>query len=169
VNLKLGAAVGIACLLLSGCFGSGAELSDSGKGLLTVSVEFPATSPAGSVQTATIEVGNPGPGDIDVLAVTFATIGPAPGERDLPKPIVWTGGAGGEHPDVVAIDPEPRAVSRDGIVYTFDGLAEGETRIITFELRVPDEPGTAANSLQVADGRELDRGRGVRLTTVVGG
>lgn len=131
-----------------------------------MSVDFPETSEAGSVQDAVVEVENPGPGDIRFLAVTFATIAPRQGGEEFPIPLVGPG-APEDHPAVAAVSPEPRAVSSDGLVYNFGPLPEGEEITITFSLRIPAEIGPAANSLQVGDGQDLERARGVRLETLV--
>ncbi|MEA2499298.1 MAG: hypothetical protein QOH26_1703 [Actinomycetota bacterium] len=147
------------------CAGTGEELTASGKGFPKPSIEFPATSPSGSVQTAVLTIENPGPGDIDSLFVTFVLASPLAGE-DLPAPIA-NGGPGGKDPNVISISPKPVAVDATGVNYRFEALAEGETTTITFELRVPDQPGPAANSVLVSDGAEIERARGVRLQTEV--
>jgi hypothetical protein len=73
----------------------------------------------------------------------------------------------GESPSVVTVEPSPNGISDDAVVYTFDGIAEGEDAAYTFEVRAPDEPGVAANSVQVYDGQEVDRASGVRVETTV--
>ncbi|MBA3430224.1 MAG: hypothetical protein H0U16_01930, partial [Actinobacteria bacterium] len=117
---------------------------------------------------AVLTIENPGPGDIDTVAVAFATIAPSPGTREFPVPIVGIG-SDGTNPAVVEVSPEPRATSDDGVVYTFEGLAEGGSTSITFTLQMPVRPGVAANSVQVYDGRDIARARGIRLQTTVEG
>ena len=74
----------------------------------------------------------------------------------------------GESASIIEVEPSPRATSHDGVVFTFDGLAEGERRV----LFIPSDgagskPGVAANSVQVYDGQEIDRAAGVRVETTV--
>ena len=157
----------LACgaLLLSAC-AAGPELSPSGEGLPRVSITFPGVSEPGSVQEAVLNVLNPGPGDLDRISVTFVRVGPsAPGEP-LPLPIV-DAAAGMGNSAVVAVEPEPRSVSDDGVVYVFDGIEEGGSLRITFRLRVPEQEGVAANSVTVSDATDLERAAGVRLETLV--
>lgn len=156
--LALGVA-GTAC-------GSDAGLTESGKGYPELSITFPETAKVSAEAEAVLTIENPGPGDIDTLAVAFATIAPSPGTRELPLPIVGIG-SGKANPAIVAVDPEPRAISQDGVVYTFDGLEEGASTDITFTLKMPVRPGIAANSVQVYDGRDIERARGIRLQTTV--
>lgn len=162
------AAAAVLLSVLAACFGPDPNVTDSGKGKPVLSVEFPATAPGGSVATATLTVENPGPGDMASVVVAFASVGVAAASGPLPVelvPLTTTD----DNPAVVSIDPEPRDVSRDGVVYVFDGLAEGETIDIAFDIRVPDEPGPAANSVSVYAGEDASRIRGLRLETVVTG
>lgn len=155
--------------LVTACFsGDDPNLAPSGRGLPVVSVEFPETAPPGSVQDAVLQIENPGPGDIEFLSVTFTLVGPRQGQRDFPVPIVGPGNPT-DHPNVEEVVPEPRAISEDGVVFNFGPLAEGAETTITFRLRLPDRPGPAANSVQVSDGQELERARGVRLEILVRG
>ena len=161
----------LACLLAlvsvtaTACFGAnGAELSPSGKGLPTVTVDFAAEAPPGSTQTATFEIGNPGPGDMGRLELAFAPVGVG-GADPVPDPLVTAESRGVRA--VTNVEPSPLEVAGDGVLYSFPGLAEGETTTITFELRLPETPGTVANSVTVYDAFEPERGRGVRLLTVV--
>ncbi len=149
---------------MSGCFG-GQEVTETGKGLPTVAVEFPPVAAAGSTQDAVFTISNPGPGDMTSLFVSFSRVGAAAAD-ELPDPLVDV--SVGEAPSsVVEVAPEPAAVSADGIIYTFPGLAEGESTTITFTLRIPDRDGLAANSVIVYDGQDVERGRGLRLETEV--
>jgi hypothetical protein len=158
----------LALALLPACFGPDPNLTESGKGKPLVTVEFPASASAGSVQTATLTVENPGPGDMGSVVVAFASVGvpaasgPLPGEL---VPVTTTA----ENPAITAVTPEPDNVSDDGVVYVFGGLEEGARMEISFSIRVPAERGPAANSVSVYAGEEADRIRGVRLETVVTG
>ncbi|MGH2729764.1 MAG: hypothetical protein ACRDJI_04065 [Actinomycetota bacterium] len=149
-----------AALLLGACYGSDTNLTESGKGRPEVAVEFPASVEPGSTQTAFLDITNPGPGDIDRLLVTFSLRG------GVDNPIVGVG-AKGENPNVVGIQPAPLKVSPDGIIYHFEGIEEGESTVIEFELTVPMTPGVVGNSVIVSDAQELDRARGVLLRTTV--
>ena len=154
-----------ALLLVPVSCAGGDELTEAGHGFPRPSIEFPATAPAGSVQTAVLTIENPGPGDIDSLFVTFVLASPM-GGGDIPMPIA-NGGPGGRDPNVVSISPKPVGVDDAGVNYRFEGLPEGESTEITFELRVPERPGIAANSVVVSAGEEIERARGVRLQTEV--
>ncbi len=149
-------------LLLPGCFPRDADVTDRGLSRPEVSIEFPPTAAPGSTQTATIDITNPGPGDMNGLTVTFARLG----DPRLPRPIVDAAQTK-ENPAVASVDPEPVSISMDGVVYVFEGLAEGESTTITFDLVVPETEGLAANSVTVSDKDELDRARGGRLETEV--
>ncbi len=140
-------------------------MTKSGKGRPEISVEFPARAPAGSVQEAVLLVSNPGPGEMDVLKVSFSLVGSGRPETPIVSPL----GSRGRNPAVVAVAPQPRAVSPGGVDYLFGGLEEEGSMRIVFKLKVPSTPGVAANAVIVADGRESDRARGVRLHTTVGG
>ncbi len=160
-------------VVLASCFGGGdPNLTDAGKGKPEVAVDFPETTTPASIHEAIVRITNPGPGDIGTVAVAFAFIGPTSGQTEFPVPIVPLG-AKGKNPAVVSVSPEPTGISDDGTVYTFGPLGgaprlpEGDEVTIVFELRVPEEPGPAANSVQAYDGNEFDRARGVRMTTEV--
>jgi hypothetical protein len=149
---------------LPACFGSDANLTDSGEGRPNVTVDFPETVEAGSVATATFEIENPGPSDMDGLSLAFALLG----RSDLPDSLVAFGAQRGER-SVVEVRPEPTAVSADGAVYAFGGLEEGESTTIEFDLRMPSRPGVYANSVTASEASNLERSRGVRLETEVEG
>jgi hypothetical protein len=163
------AAATVFALLLASCLGPDPNLTESGQGKPEITVEFPGRVPAGSTQEATFTVTNPGPGAINVLAIAFARLG----DPKLPQPIVDV--APRSERAVLEIDPRPRAVSRDGVVYAFgqaqgEGgpvLPVGESLEITFTLSMPVTPGPAGNSVQAYDGDEVDRARGVRLETEI--
>lgn len=166
--MKRIAAAAFLLTLLPGCFGPDPNVSESGKGKPVLNLDFPESVESGSTATATLTVENPGPGDMGSVVVAFAAVGVAAASGPLPAELVPLA-ASGENPAVASIDPEPRNVSGDGVVYVFDGLAEGETTEISFDIRVPDEPGPAANSVSVYAGEDASRIRGLRLDTVVTG
>ena len=162
------AATAVALVLLAACFGPDPNLTESGKGKPVIDVEFPPTVSPGEVATATLTVENPGPGDMGTIAVAFTTVGVAGASGPLPTelvPITTTS----DNPMVAGITPEPRDVSPDGVVYYFDGVQEGGSLAIAFDIRVPETPGPAANSVSVYAGEAADRIRGVRLQTLVTG
>ena len=129
-----------------------------------VSVTFPANVEAGSVNTAAVRVQNPSASDITNLFVSFSLLGAAGGE-DLPTPIVGGVVQKGE-PVVVSVEPEPVARAGD-VRFGFGELAAGEEMTIEFELRVPQIPGPAANSVVAYDGGLTDRAGGAKLETMV--
>src|SRR5688572_13863788 len=133
-----------------------------------MTVEFPEASEPGSVQTATFTIHNPSEERMESVFLAFARVGPAQGGDPLPYPIVDPG-VKHENPAIVSIDPEPDASSSDAVVFRFAGLDPGETMTIGFDLRIPDVPGPAANSVSVYPGEHPDRAKGVRLDTEVGG
>jgi hypothetical protein len=161
-----GAAVAAMLLLLPACFTSKANLTESGKGRPVLTIEFPEVSEPESVQDAVLEVTNPGPEDMQTVAVAFALVGPAAGQIEFPN-ILVPFGMGRDNPAIAEVEPEPEAISDDGAVYFFGPLAEDASLTITFSIVVPDETGVAANSVQVYDGGEIDRAKGIRLETLV--
>jgi hypothetical protein len=155
-----------AAVLLGACTDTSGQTA-SGLGLPQVSVDFPATSAPGSTHVARLHVTDPGPGNMSSVVVAFSRTGPSPGASALPPPIVDVGFAG-SNAAISAIHPRPVAVSPDGVVYRFRGLAVGKSTTISFTLKVPRTPGVVANAMVVYDGGHTDRARGVRLQTVVG-
>lgn len=156
----------VTLLASSGCVRSQSGLTSDGLGKPELSLAFPAEVEAGTTHVAQLDVTNPGPGDLRLLSVTFVLVGPGPNQNELPRPLIL-GGANESTGEIVSVTPEPRSVSSDGLVYSFEGLDEGESTEISFEIRVPRVPGTFANSVQVHDGQDLDRLTGARLDTVV--
>lgn len=148
--------------LLGGCFGPDPNVTDDGRGLPVLTLDFPSVVAPGSVETAVLTIENPGPEDMDSIVVAFSRLG----DPALPLPLVEVSAQGEDSP-VRSIDPEPRAVGQGGVVYTFEGIAVGETVTITFELAVPSEEGKVGNAVQVYDGSDPDRARGVRLESQV--
>jgi hypothetical protein len=155
-------------LMLAACFGPDPNQTESGKGLPVLSVEFPESVAAGSTNTATLTVENPGPGDIESVVVAFAAVGVAAASGPLPAELV-PAASGRDNPAVASVEPEPRSVSPDGVVYVFDGLEEGASLEIAFRIVAPERAGTAANSISVYDGADASRIRGLRVDTVVTG
>lgn len=165
----------IVCLVaLTACFGGTSNTTESGLGIPTVSVEIPPEVAPGSVHDVVLRVRNPGPGDIGALTVGFALVGPVQEDGGLATPIVGPG-RDGMNPSVLSETPEATAISENGSVFVFGPvggqprLPEGEEIEIVLEIRMPEEEGLAANSVQVSDGNEVDRGAGVRLETTIRG
>jgi hypothetical protein len=152
----------LATILLPGCFSNDADLTPQGEGKPVVAVDIPEQTEAGGRVVATVEIQNPGPGDIDDLVVSFSVLG-AP---DLPNALVGFG-SNGQNPSIISIDPEPEGVSPDGVVYRFGPLEEGDSTSVEFTLRTPAEPGTYANSVTVSDGGDVERSKGVPMETLV--
>jgi hypothetical protein len=148
------------------CYRDNSNLTESGKGKPTLVVEFPATVSPGESEDLVLEISNPGPGDMESVFVAFTHVGvPGSGLGNALIPF----GADGENPAIESIEPEPESVSDDGSVYAFAGLAAGSSTTITFTVVAPRARGPAANSVQVYDGSELERGTGKRVATSVQG
>jgi hypothetical protein len=150
---------------LTACYGPDPNLTASGKGKPLVSVEFPAEVQRSSTHTAVVEVTNPGPGDMAGFAIEFSLVGLG-GTQGVPTPLVITGSQE-QSPSIAGVDPEPRAVSLEGVRFFFGALDEDESETVRFDIIAPDEPGTAANAVIVSDTEEGERSRGVRLVTEV--
>jgi hypothetical protein len=162
------AALMAAVALLGACYRADSDLTASGAARPAFEIDFPAESPPGSTQTATLTIMNPGPKDMSAVVVAFARVGPAEGGAGLPTPIV-DGGFKGRNPAVADIRPEPTETSRAAMEFFFGPLAEGETTKIEFDLVVPEVAGEAANSVTVYDGSDPERIRGARLSTEIPG
>jgi hypothetical protein len=161
--LACGAAA--ALLTLVSCYGPDPNLTESGKGKPEVTVDFPAQLQRRSVETAAVTVTNPGPGDMTGFSIEFSLVGKAGGQT-LPTPLVASG-SGEQSPSIEGVEPEPTAVSLEGVRFFFGPLPEGESTEVRFEIEAPDEPGVAANAVIVSDVDEIDRSRGVQLVTEV--
>ncbi|MGH2736921.1 MAG: hypothetical protein ACRDKZ_15180 [Actinomycetota bacterium] len=159
------AVIGACALLFAACFPGDQNLTESGEGKPVVAADFPATVQPGSTNDLTIEVSNPGPGDIDSVLVAFALVGIG-GEQGNARPLVVPG-ARDDSPSVDEVEPEPVGVGEGGTIYRFGGLAVDGSGTYRFEIVTPDEPGTYANSLQVYDGADPQRIDGLRLQTEV--
>ncbi len=168
MRTRLVCAVAMLLVAATACFGPDPNLTDDGKGKPVIAVDFPERVDAGSVNTATLTVENPGPGDIGTVTVAFAGVGVPAASGPLPVDLVPIT-TSPDNPALRSIEPEPRRVSDDGVVYYFDGLPEGETLEIAFEIVAPEQPGLAASSVSVYDGNDIDRIRGLRLATEVTG
>ncbi|HJR45956.1 MAG TPA: hypothetical protein VJ927_10165 [Actinomycetota bacterium] len=155
-------AVVLLAALAAACTGPDPNVTETGAGKPRVTAEFPETAEVGEVHTATIEVTNPGPRDMSVIVVSFARVG----DPSLPFPIVEPL-PGRARSGIEAIRPEPNGESPPDATYTFDGLAEGESTTIEFDLRIPDATGTVGNVIQVYDGAEVGRAAGVRIETEI--
>lgn len=161
-------------LLGAVCAGPDTTTTDSGQALPSVQVRFPNQASPAAVETATIEVANPGPGDIESLFVAFSLVGVG-GSDGVAEPLVETG-ALARSSSVVAVRPKPDATSPDGVTYKFsdrDGsgpvLEAGRSFEVQFDVRVPAEPGRAASSVQVYAGEDPERSQGALLETEVAG
>lgn len=164
---RAGALVGVVFVLIVVLFVANRDLRrDDDPGDPFITVDFPATAEAGSIQTATFTISNPGPVDMDSLVLAFARVGPSQGGRELPFPIVDPG-RDKMNPNIVAIDPEPAAISPDAVLFRFDGLEEGEEMVVSFELRIPEIAGEVANSVTAYAGEDPSRASGVRLSAQV--
>ncbi len=161
MTIRIAAAL-LAILSVSACSGPDANLTETGKAKPQLSAEFPATAARGEVVTATLQISNPGPADIGTLVVSFARVG----DPSLPPPIVEPRRSR-QASGIEAIRPEPTGESPPDATYTFPGIAEGGSTTLEFDLRIPNETGTLGNSIQVYDGAEIDRARGVRIETEV--
>ena len=150
--------------ILSGaCYGTpDSSLTSSGKGKPEVAASIPATAEQGATVVAEVNVSNPGPGDMESVVLAFSRIG----DPDLPDPIV-DAGQGGQSEAVASVSPEPVAVSQDGVIYRFAGLAEGDSMQIRFELVLPRSNGEVGNAVLVYDGADPERAKGTRLATTL--
>lgn len=158
----------LAALLAIALFIANRDVPADIAGRPQITVEFPEASEPGSVQTATFTIVNPGPDRMESVFLAFARVGPASGGGEIPVPIV-DAGAQHDNPAIVSIDPEPVAVSIEGVVFRFEGLDAGDEMTVSFELEVPTATGPAANSVTAYPGEDPELAKGVRLETQVGG
>ena len=153
----------IAASILTACTGPDPNLTESGMGKPVVTADFPDTAEPGDVVTATIKVENPGPGDLQPIVVAFTRVG----DPSLPLPIVEPR-RGLKQAGIEEIRPEPEGASPAESTFTFDGIAEGDSATIEFDLRIPpDAHGILGNVIQVYDGVDIDRARGARIQVEV--
>lgn len=155
----------LCAVLLGGCFRDDPNLTESGLSKPELTLSFPETTTPGATETAELTITNPGPGDMESLVVAFSRLG----DPRLPPPIVDASPRRSRAGAVQDVVPAPRAVSPDGIIYTFDGLGEAERVVVRFMLRMPTTNGVVGNAILVYEGQDPNRARGVRLETEVGG
>lgn len=159
MSLRGSLAAALAFVALTACTGGpDPNVTESGAGKPQLSAEFPEAAGPGDVVTAVLQISNPGPQDMDSIVVSFVRVG----DPSLPAPIVEPR-KGRKQSGIEDIRPEPRGESPSDATYAFQGIPEGESVTIEFDLRLPEEPGTVGNSVQVYDGSEVDRAAGVRL------
>ena len=153
--------IAVSLLLLTACYGPDPNVTPEG-GLPVPTIDFPDPVTAGSTQTLTLTVENPGPEDMDSVAVAFSRLG----DPQLPLPLIDVAAKDAKGP-VVDVSPSPNGTSPDRVVFTFDGIDEGDSETILFTILVPEEPGLYGNAVQVYEGSHPNRARGVRLETHV--
>jgi hypothetical protein len=158
---------------LTACLGPDPNLTDDGLGKPFLTVDFPSDAAAGSTEELQIEIDNPGPGDMSSFTVAFANvaIGGAQGSvepllRPAPPP-EQLGDDQEISPSIASMEPEPLTVGEGGLVFRFGPLPEEESASVMFEVAVPQESGTYANSVQVFDSQVLDRIDAVKLQVEV--
>jgi hypothetical protein len=161
VKLSRVALLGLTVFLFSGCYGPDPNVTPAG-GLPVLSLDLADPVTAGSIEPVTLTIENPGPEDMDSVVVAFSRLG----DPDLPLPLVDVAARGKEGP-VVDVSPSPNGTSPDRVVYTFDGIDEGDSLTLEFRVRIPETPGFYGNAVQVYEGSHPDRARGVRLETHV--
>ncbi|HET7481386.1 MAG TPA: hypothetical protein VFK89_00860 [Actinomycetota bacterium] len=155
------AALGLVSVLLAGCYGPDPDVTDAG-GKPELTLDFPDPAPAGTVQELTITVSNPGPEDMDSVVVAFSRLG----DPRLPPPLIDVA-AKREPGAITDITPSPNGTSPDRVVFTFDGIREGDSRTITFRVEMPADAGFYGNAILVYEGSHPGRAKGVRLETHV--
>ena len=157
----------LAAALLLGAVCAG---QPTGSGRPQLLASFPQQVRSSAVETATLQVTNPGPEAIESLVVSFSLVGSAGGT--VSQPLV-AAGSRKQSPSIEDVRPPPGGVSLDGVVFRFSGsrsapvLAAGEEYSIEFDIRVPRPPGLSASSVQVYAGENPERAQGVRLETEV--
>ena len=166
---RAGALVGVVFVIILVLFVANRDVRrDDSPGDPVITVDFPATAEAGSIQSATFTISNPGPTGMDSVVLAFARVGPSQGGSELPFPIVDPG-SDKTNPNIIDVQPEPAAISPDAVLFKFPGLDEGDEMTVTFELRIPDVTGEVANSVTAYAGEDPSRAKGVRLSTQVQG
>jgi hypothetical protein len=70
-------------------------------------------------------------------------------------------------PSISSIEPQPLTVGEGGLVFRFGPLPEEESASVSFEVVVPEESQTYANSVQVFDSQVLDRIDAVKVQVEV--
>jgi len=161
--------------LLAACFGPDPGLTEGGLAKPQLEVDFPAQATAGSTERLMVEIDNPGPGDMSAFTVAFANVavgGTAGNVQPLLRPAPPPKQLGDEQPvspSIRAIRPDPLTVGEGGLVFGFGPLLEEESASVTFEIVLPDDSGTYANSVQAYDSQILDRIDAEKLQVEIGG
>lgn len=157
----------VIALIATACLGVDTNVTESGKGVPEVTLDFPRSVDTGSTSTLRVSVANPGPGDIDSLFIAFAAVGIG-GRQGNALPLVVPTRRGTSR-SVAAVQPDPVAVGGGGVIFRFGPLDVDESADFNFEIVAPEEPGTYANSVQAYDGLDTERISGVALETEVRG
>ena len=162
-----------AVVFAAGCFGPNPNLTESGLAKPVVTLEFPQRVDAGSTTELTVNVTNPGPGEMTSFSIAFLVVAVGGGRgnaQSLVAPAPAPERLGTEQevsPSIASIEPTPVDVGESGLVFRFGPLGEEESASVGFEIVAPTEPGNYANSLQVYDSRVIDRIGAVKLETEV--
>jgi hypothetical protein len=157
------ALAGLVLAVATGCFGADPGLTESGLAKPVITVDWPVELPAGSTEQLIVEVENPGPGDMNAFSIAFAAIaigGSEGNAQPLLAPAAPPEDLGEDQPissSITAIEPEPLTVGQGGLVFGFGPLPAGESSSVSFDVEVPEQPGTYANSVQAYDSQALDR------------
>ena len=167
----------LASLALAGlvaCLGPDPNLTDEGLAKPLLTVEFPTEAAPGATEDLRVEIENPGPGDMASFTVAFANVAVAGSEGSV-QPLLRPAPAPDRladdqevSPSIASIDPAPLTVGEGGLVFRFGPLPEEEDASLSFEVTVPEEPGTYAHSVQAFDSQVLDRIDAVKLQVEVG-
>jgi len=153
----------LALASLAACFGPDPNLTDDGLGKPLLTVDFPTEATAGSTEELLVEIDNPGPGDMSsfTIAIANVAVGGTEGNAQpllLPAPPPEQLGDDQQvSPSISSIEPEPLTVGEGGLVFRFGPLPEEESASVSFEVVVPEESQTYANSVQAFDSQVLDR------------
>jgi hypothetical protein len=165
------ASLALACL--AACLGPDPNLTDDGLGKPFLTVDFPTEAAAGSTEELLVEIDNPGPGGMSSFTLAFANVavGGAEGSaQPLLRPAPPSEQLGDDQqvsPSISSIEPQPLTVGEGGLVFRFGPLPEEESASVSFEVVVPEESQTYANSVQVFDSQVLDRIDAVKVQVEV--
>jgi len=165
------ASLALACL--AACLGPDPNLTDDGLGKPLLTVDFPAEAAAGSTEELLVEIDNPGPGDMSSFTLAFANVavGGAEGSaQPLLRPAPPPEQLGDDQqlsPSISSVEPQPVTVGEGGLVFRFGPLPEEESASVSFEVVVPEESHTYANSVQAFDSQVLDRIDAVKVQVEV--
>ncbi len=165
------ASLALACL--AACLGVDPNLTEDGLGKPFLTVDFPTEATAGSTEELLVQIDNPGPGDMSSFTVAFAnvavggTVGNAPPLLRPAPPPRRIGDDQQVSPSITSIEPEPVTVGEGGLVFRFGPLPEEDSATVSFEIVIPEEPQTYANSVQAFDSQILDRIDAVKVQVEV--